>query len=283
MAKAQAVAVKKENAVQSVLPEFMQAQVGMGTEAVDASSAEIPRIKLMQKISPELEEYNFLKAGDMFHTLAEKSLGSEIRITPIYVDQRYILWRPQESGGGILARADDGIHWTPGSATFAVKLKSGQDVTWTTRPTVEASGLDKWGSSNPADPNSPPAATKMFNLVVTFPDDPDMPPAVVTLQRSSIKVARRFIGKLKITRAPSFGLIFKMKSIDDKNGVGQSFKNYFFQADGMVEDKEVYDRNFEFYKLFKAQGIQVKDLESAQEEDIPQEEPTEPAKGSPKF
>lgn len=270
---AKSVATVKE----APLPAFMQEHVGLGTEKVGAGDVEVPRVKLMQALSPELQEYNELKAGNFFHTLAEQAFGNSVRITPIYVDQRFILWRPRSSGGGILARADDGVHWEPATGAYAVKLKSGAEVTWRTARTVSESGLDKWGSENPADPNSPPAATRMYNIVVTFPDMPDMPPAVVTLQRASIKVARRFIGKLKITRAPSFGLIFDMGSFQDVNNGGEKFFNFTFKAAGMVQDKDDYERNFEYYKYFEAQGVKVKDLEGAQEEDVPNSDGTGPA------
>jgi len=266
MAK-QVVATTNKTAVGDVLPDFMKDDIGKGTEAISASSVETPRIKLIQKISPELDVHNDLRAGEFWHTILEQSLGTEVRICPIYVDERFILWRPQEDGGGILARADDGIHWHPAPAEFAVKLKDGTAVKWRTERTVAASRLDQWGSQNPANPDSPPAATRMFNMVVTFPDDPEMPPAVVTLQRSAVTVGKKFMGKLKITRAPSFGLIFKMGSTSETNKAGQGYLNYNFVGDGKVTDEAFYRANREYYELFKAQGVQIKDMESLQGED----------------
>lgn len=268
MAK-QAVAVKdtKSTAVADALPDFMKDDIGKGTEGISSSSVEIPRIKLIQKISPELDTFNDLRAGDFWHTILEQSLGTEVRICPIYVDERFILWRPQEDGGGILARADDGIHWHPAPAEFKVKLKDGTGVTWRTEKTVAGSKLDLWGSQNPSNPDSPPAATKMFNMVVSFPDDPDMPPAVVTLQRSAVTVGKKFMGKLKITRAPSFGLIFKMGSKVETNKAGQAFLNYTFVGDGKVTDEGFYRANRDSYEFFKKQGVQIKDVESLQTED----------------
>lgn len=266
MAK-QAVTVKKDNAISDAIPDFMKDDIGKGHEAVSASSVEVPRIKLIQKISPELDTFNNLRAGEFWHTILEQSLGTEVRICPIYIDERFILWRPQEDGGGILARADDGIHWHPAPATFNVKLKDGTAVTWRTEKTVAASRLDQWGSQNPSNPDSPPAATRMFNMVVTFPDDPEMPPAVVTLQRSAVTVGKKFMGKLKITRAPSFGLIFKMGSVNETNKAGQGFLNYSFVGDGKVTDEAFYRSNRDWYEFFKAQGLAVKDVESLQTED----------------
>lgn len=265
---AKQVAVQETKAVGDVIPDFMKEHIGLGTEAISASSVETPRIKLIQKISPELDTFNDLRAGEFWHTILEQSLGTEVRICPIYVDERFILWRPQEDGGGILARADDGIHWHPAPAEFKVKLKDGSQVTWRTERTVAASRLDQWGSQNPANSDSPPAATRMFNMVCTFPDDPEMPPAVVTLQRSAVTVGKKFMGKLKITRAPSFGLIFKMGSTNETNKAGQGYLNYNFVGDGKVTNEAFYRSNYEYYKLFKEQGVQIRDMEGLQKEDL---------------
>lgn len=279
---AKEVALKQENPITDVIPDFMREDMGKGTEAISASSVEVPRIKLIQAISPELTTFNDLKQGDFFHTILEKSIGQDVRICPIWTDERYILWRPQEDGGGILARADDGVHWRPANTEFTVRLKSGKQVTWRTATTVSQSRLDQWGTQDADNTESPPAATKMFNMVVSFPDL-DIPPAVVTLQRSSVVVGKKFMGKLKITRTPSFGLIFKMRAVSDTNKAGQKFLNYSFTGDGVVTDRDFYTSNRDYYNMFKEQGLQIRDVETLQQEDSEGSTASDQPAGSPKF
>ena len=62
--------------------------------------------------------------------------------------------------------------------------------------TVAKSGLAEWGSYNPDESSSPPAATRMYNAVVMIPDFLEFSPAVVTMQRAAIKVARKLLGKM---------------------------------------------------------------------------------------
>ena len=216
------------------LPAFVQEHARLG--GVDVGNLEMPRLKLLQAASRELTEFNNAKQGEFWHSLIDESFGSTVRICPIYIDWRFILWRPRESGGGILARADDGKHWTPADIEFTIKLEGGHEVKWRTARTVAASGLDKRGSYNPSDPNSPPAATRMYSVVCSFPDRQDSPPAVVTLQRATSKAATNLIGILKGQRAPSFGLIFEMTSFKDKSRSGE-FYNYAFEMVGPVEQK----------------------------------------------
>ncbi len=238
------------------LPAFMQEHARLGR--LDVGDLEMPRLKLLQASSPELTEFNNAKHGEFWHSLINESFGSTVRI--------FILWRPREAGGGILARADDGKHWTPADTEFTVKLKSGHEVKWRTARTVRASGLDRRGSYNPSDPNSPPAATRMYSIVCSFPDRQDLPPAVVILQRAALKVATKLIGKLKVLRAPSFGVILEMASFKDKSPSGE-FYNYAFEIVGPVEDKAFYEENFAQYRFFIEQGLKVKDLEGAQEDE----------------
>src|SRR5436190_15298281 len=246
------------------LPAFVQEYARPGT--LDVGDLEIPRLKLLQAASGELSEFNNAKEGEFWHSLINESFRSTVRICPIYIVWRFILWRPREAGGGILARADDGKHWTPADAEFTVKLKSGHEVKWRTARTVMASGLDKRGSYNPSNPNSPPAATRMYSIVCSFPDRQSLPPAVVTLQRAANKVATKLIGILKTQRAPSFGLIFEMASIRDKSPSGK-FYNYAFEMVGPVEHRPFYEENFALYRFFMEHGLKVKDLEGAQEDE----------------
>ena len=245
------------------LPAFMQHP---GLRGLGAGEVEIPRLKLLQASSPELTEFNNAKQGEFWHSLIDKPFGSTVRICPIYIDWRFILWRPREAGGGILARADDGKHWMPADTEFTVRLRSDHEVKWRTARTVAASRLDKRGSSNPSDPNSPPAATRIYSIVCSFPDRKDLPPAVVTLQRAAIKAATKLIGELKVLRAPSFGVIFEIASFKDKSPSGE-FYNYAFKMVGPVEDKAFYEDNFAQFRFFMEQGLKVKDLEGAQEDE----------------
>ena len=264
-----AVAVKAGTALAQPIPEFMQGQRGMGVENIGVGDIETPRIKLLQAVSPECEQFDDAKPGHFWHTIAEKSLGKELRIVPVYVDLRAILWRPRWDGGGILARADDGIHWSPPSGEFEIhpsKDNKKHTVKWVLKPTVAESGLLDWGSHDPSDPNSQPAATRMYNVAVALPDHPDLGAAVLTLQRSGVRPARKFMGKLKLMPVPSFGAYFKMGSVSEDNKSGDSFLNYTFTADGLVQEPEEFYAYKELYEGFKSMGLQIKDLENAQEE-----------------
>lgn len=273
------MAKKKEDAIvkaptgalaaQESLPAWMRGKAGQGVESLSSQDVEIPRLQLLQALSPQVQEADF-KQGEFFHTVAEESLGKEVDLTIVYVNKTYILWRPRKSGGGILARSMDGIHWVPGDGKFDVTLDNKKQVTWNTKPTVAASGLAEWGTQDPGDPSSPPAATAMYNLVVMIPNHPEYSPCVITLQRSAIKVARRLMGKLKISQAPSFGLRFRMQSVKDSSQEGE-FWNYKFTGIGLVEEEDQFKLYETMYERFKAEGVRIRDIEGLQADTTPGE------------
>jgi hypothetical protein len=129
---------------------------------------------------------------------------------------------------------------------------------------------------NPNDPNSPPAATLMYNFVMAFPDHPELPPAVLTFQRSSIKMGRRFNTKLKTVRTPLFGLKYQVASFTDHNSSGQEFFNINMTSAGVVQDEDLYNQYRELYASFAEAGLAIKDIEGLQDTG------DEPAGGAPR-
>lgn len=254
------------------VPEHMRAMAGMGTEKIGQGDIETPRIKLLQSNSPELQMFEEAKPGRFWHSIGQFDLGAEITIVPVYTDQQAILWRPRDAGGGILARSIDLTHWSPANATYEVQLDKkdgGARVVWNTSTSVAASRLLEWGSMDPNDPQSPPAGTRMYNVVCALPHmGDDFPPAVMTLQRSGIKVARKFMGNLKLVRAPSFGCRFIVRSVVDTNPNNQTFYNYQFMAAGFVEDRDEFEIYRNYYEAFRQMGLTIQDIEGLQPEEV---------------
>lgn len=257
-------------------PTAFSDQAGRGMEQMRPQDLEQPRLKLIQGISPELQIYNDLKSGHFLHVAQEAIIdgrdpANPFIVVPICFDRRFILWRPRDMGGGILARADDGEHWDNPKAEFKVKLDrkdGGHEVTWRTARTVAESGLDAWGTMNPNDPQSPPAATLMFNYLLAFPFEPDLMPAVFTFQRALTSQGKKFNTKIMTAmgnRYPMYQLAFKFEPFLDTNGSGQEFWNLRAIGAGRVDDQTTAEYE-KLYNVFASKGLQIKDLEGAQDE-----------------
>jgi hypothetical protein len=236
MAKNTEVAVIDTNAN---LPAHLQNQgkkVSLGN--IDRDDLIIPRVKLLQAISNEVTEFDNAKAGNFWHTIAGEMLGNSLRVTPIVIRKGYTLWAPRGDDRGILARANDGINWDI-QEDFEVKLKGiKQPVVWSTKAgTVAASGLARFGSSIPDDPQSKPAASLTYNILFYLLDHPEISPVVVINTRSAVKPAKNLISKIEMSRFNHYDRVFKMGITQEQGAEGPYF-NYTYVADGYTTGDE---------------------------------------------
>lgn len=230
------------------VPDFLKghqktAKVGN----VDRSDMIIPRIKLLQGISPEVTEFDGAKSGEYWHTVAGLSLGKSFSMIPIIIRKSHALWSPRNDPRGILARATDGVHWdnwqdeNGNPKSFAVKPKgSPKEITYTLAETVKESGLDQFGSSIPGLENSPPAAALTYDMMVYLPDHPELSPAVIINTRSSVKKAKMLISRIDTSPVEHYAQVYKV-GVKQEIGEEGPYNNYDYQGDGFVQDKALYD------------------------------------------
>jgi hypothetical protein len=271
---------------ENTLPDFMREDIGKqyGMETLDATDMALPRLLLMQGLSKQKEQFSFLKTGDFFHTAQEVVIPQPFLAVPIMIDKRFLLWRPRNAGGGILARANDAKHWQPSPASFTVTLDKkdgGATVTWETKETVAESGLAEWGSMDPDNPESPPAATLTYNILLAFPANPELSPAVLSLQRTGMKAALDLNMKLKSLNRPSFQSVIQFSSFLDHKGTNDfySVKTVLagflcakkkWRADDAeswtLGDLETYQNYKALYERLAKSGLDIKDEDELQSE-----------------
>lgn len=227
----------------------------MGKESIQKDDLIIPRVALTAAISPAVVD-GLCVAGHFFHAVTEQDLGPEMRIVSLLHQRRYTLWKPRWQGGGILARASNGRTWDIPNQIFdgiqPDKARPKYLVKWETGERVgRDEGLGAWGTSDPENEDSAPAATLAHVLLCVNIDDPDMGPFAIFLQRSAEPVGKQLLTKIDLDRAPIFGQIYRMGSKNAKNASGDDFFQYTFTKDGYV--------NADQYEEFKALHMSYKE------------------------
>lgn len=261
--KNKAVAKVEENGALTAteMPDFMKGHSQEGLEGLDNSDFVIPYVKLLQSTDIIVQEGNGV-AGEFYHTVAKRPLGKEILFVPVFIRKRYMLFKPSEdnsSGTTILARADDGIHWSPAGASFQVKLKGKKEaITWKTARTVAESGLDKFGSSDVEDPQSRPAATMIYDVIVVLPEHQDLSPALISMKGAAIQKVKSWVSGLKYSKSPIYGLVFKMHGSLEKNG-NNAYWAYNITGEGFVKDEALFNSAKSLYDTCKVQKVAVVD------------------------
>lgn len=226
------------------LPSFMAADAGRGgKENIARDDMVIPRVALTQAVSPEAIDGR-CEVGHFFHTVLEEDLGPELDIVIVHHSKRYTLWNPRHSGGGVLARASDGKRW---DADWEGEIQPSKDSKRKVKFSVKAGepvgrdvGLGRWGTLDPENEDSPPAATLTHVLVCVAKDRLDFGPFVVLLQRAAEPVAKQLLTKVQLDQAPIFGQRYLMSSKDQAGATGDGFKQFTFTKNGHVDTEELY-------------------------------------------
>lgn len=225
----------------AALPAYLKgSNTGSGLKGLDMSDFIVPRIKLMQGTSDEPKTFDEAKVGNFWLNVLDVPLGKTLDFIPISNRKRYLLSVPL--GGtpkGILARADDGIHWKPEKGSWDVQLKNRRGlVKWEINdPTVRGSGLAEFGSADPEDTESNPAATLFYDYLVYLPDHPEMSPVLLSLSRSAAKRARDLNGKIEFAKAPMQALRFRVTPSVETGAEGDYY-NYQFARNGFATEDE---------------------------------------------
>lgn len=237
-----AVASKPE---EDQLPDYLKGKTYTNTDNFDSSDVVIPRIKLLQGISPEIQTFDSAKIGEFWHTGLDEALGSSIKFVIADRRKKYLLSAPIEDGQGVLARADDAKTWDR-LGKWTVKIKGVKNPqTWEIASLdLAESGLANWGTSVMDDSDSPPAATLFYDYLVFLPDRLDLGPAVISLARSSVRKAKKGLNdKISIHQTngrPMQAVLFEATSVDDQSD-GQQFKNWQFKPAGFVMDESLFN------------------------------------------
>jgi len=240
----------------------MQGLAHTGKENIDISDMIVPRVGLMQAINPEVIAGK-VESGNFFHSVSEEDLGPEIDLVVLHHSKRYTLWRPRHDGGGVLARASDGLNWDqPG--TFEIvpyKDRPKKKVILETGARVGRDiGLGKWGSLDPENPDSAPAATLSHVLVCADLNRLEQGPFVVFLQRSAEPVARMLLSKIQLDPAPMFGQIYSMSSRVAPSPSGD-YNQYVFVKNGHIMDEELFKDFEQKNEIYRNSGVKTNDAD----------------------
>jgi hypothetical protein len=223
---------------QSNVPAHLQQYAKQRIGNVDSTDRIIPRVKLMQAISPELQDFPEAKAGQFWHTIAQESLGPTLKAIPIIIRKSYVLWAPRNDDRGILARAMDGVHWDPADAEFRVKPKgSPAEVVYHTKKTVAESKLDQFGTSIPGDPNSAPAASLTYQMMWYLVDYPELSPSIIINTRSSVKPMQQLLSRIDSKPVAHYLQVYDIGSVQQKGAEGPYF-NFSYTGAGFANEDQ---------------------------------------------
>lgn len=260
VAAAQTTAIDAAN---DQVPEHIRRRQGQDSGLVaDAKDFVIPRVKLLHGTSKEPETFNNAKPGEFWANVLDIPLGKEFEFVPLVNRIRVLLMRPMDdkTGEAILARSEDGKTWDQ-LGEWDVKLKghSKADVKWRiTDLDVEKSGLMDFGSSDPNDKDSNPAATIFYDFLIFIPALPQLGVTLLSFARTAAKKGRMLISKIEARGGPMYTQKYKIVVKKEVNDASQEFWNVEVLSEGWP-DEATTDRTEKLAVKFQNLNYKVKD------------------------
>jgi len=239
-----------EIGILSDMPEWMKGmgEDNSGNEEVGKDDLVIPRLAIIQAISPELDENDpaYIKGaknGMMFNTLT-RELMNEILVIPIKFEKPYLLWRDRKKGGGF----------------------GGQYAT------LEEADATRSEQETPAEWDITDTPT---NLCIAIPADGGRPYEIaIPLPKSKAKISRSWNSMIRLAGGPRFSRIYKITTVTDKNNAGETYKNFKVEFAGFPSE-QLFNIAKEVFKLVDTGEIKYQTDYS--DEAIPGSESEKPA------
>lgn len=171
----------------------------------------LPRVALLQALSPQLQNDESLKAGMFFNTLTQEAIVSPVVFTPVFIFKNVIKYRPREEGGGI-------VYKTTNFTDEVIK-----DCTW--------------------DGATKPSATQFINAVVLV-EGQDIP-LIVSFSMTSFKTGQDLLTLVQLS-GQAWKYNYTLESVKNTNSKGTYYvmkikRHSPANADTVIAAASLYD------------------------------------------
>lgn len=181
---------------------------GKGFENLEREDLILPRLALLQPLSPEVVEGGN-KAGTLHLPLANRNFGGTITVTPVLHFRSRVKWFPKDDGGGQDCASNDAkVPRDPNKYSA----------------TCSACPHHEWTKNAKTGKDAGPSCTLYENFIVLINDE--LEPVIVPMGVTKAKVARKFFSMMALKGGDMFDNSYKLGTVQEKNDKGQSYFNY---------------------------------------------------------
>lgn len=230
MAKAIAPKASTEVALFSDAPQVDG--VGRGSEGVSTADLVIPRLEIIQDLSPQRKKSDpayieGAEEGMMFNTVTKELYPTGVIIVPVLFRKEYIVWKLRKKGGGF-------------QGSFA-SMEEAESV----RQNLE----------NPDDFESVDTHQNFCLLVrpESTADDPVVDEVVLSFAKSKAKIGRQLNSIIKMRGGDRWSSAYRIEVVPATNKNGDAFFNFKVTPIGYVSPAmaAVAERMYEDVKAFR--------------------------------
>lgn len=225
------VAVRAEGSLMFAqeLPSYISQGAARGSEEVKSSDIVLPRLEIVQALSPIKETNEDAREGYLFNSVTQDVLGESIYFVPVYYRTEYLVWKDQDQGGG-----------------FFGSFNSQRDA-----DERKAQAVSEGENPEHIEIVDTPV---QYGMRVT--NDGEMEQIVISMAKTKSKVSRKWNAMIQIAGGDRFSRVYKISTFRDENKKGQKFFNYVVQPAGYTPEN-VYREAERMYDILKTQDFRV--------------------------
>lgn len=191
----------------------------------------IPYAKLMQPLSPELDDVENVKAGQILNSMSHENYGDQLKFIPLIFQKKRIKWIPREEGGGIECQSPNGRYPTIGKMYANI---------------CRECEFSKWN-----DKNSPECIE--FLDFLSLAESGEI--ITVSFARTSYKTGKQLVNTARFSGGDLFSKKYVLSTRKEKNDKGTYFV-YAFKPAGITTDDE-FKTAEKFYEYLKATDFTI--------------------------
>lgn len=227
MSKKKTELTKNDESTELVLnerPDWVDEDSNRGSEDVTANDIILPRIDVLQALSPQIKRKDPLyiegaEQGMIFNTISGELYGSEIRFIPVSFKREYIVWQDRNLGGGF-------------RGSFHTEAEAERE------------------RRNLENPDSHEVVETHVHFVLLLRDDGKVEEAILSMAKSKRKVSRKLNSLVQMFPGDRFARVYKLSAIEVDGQKGE-FWNFEVAPVGWAS-KDLWERGQKTYEAIEA-------------------------------
>ncbi len=213
------------------VPDYMKQGEGRGHENVGIEDLTIPRMDVIQALSPQRKSNNpkyieGAEEGMIFNTISGKLYGDKVFFVPVFFKKEFVIWKKQDAGGGFYGAFN--------TRAEAERAANEQGLNFSDEGEYEI--LD---------------TGQHFGLILdpaTTADSPVVEEIVISMSKSKMKVSRQLNTLCKMAGGDRFSRVYEIKAVEEQNKQNQDYWNMAVKQLGFVPEP-VYHIAEELYGM----------------------------------
>lgn len=233
------VAVQQSGALAfaTEVPDYIKKGAARGSEEVKSTDMVLPRLEIVQALSPIKETNEDAKEGYLFNSVTQEIIGDLAYFVPVYFRMEYLIWKDQNQGGGFFGSFNTMAEAKERLAQVFAEDPSNAGTNAAGRPIVEI--VD---------------TPVQYGLRIT--PEGGVEQIVISMAKTKSKVSRKWNAMIQIAGGDRFSRVYKLTSFRDENNKGQKFFNFVVQPAGFTP-QAAYLEAERLYEVLKTQDFRV--------------------------